>query len=249
MLSKMRKYLTNLLYPLALRVVRKKESVDHHRKLAYIILEGVGIEIGAMHNPQKLSSNAIVEYVDIITKEEAISKYPELINFDIVNVKYKCDIDKAGLTEVESGSKDFAIICHIIEHTANPIFLIEELFRILKTGGYLVIACPDKNFTFDKERPLTTWEHLKNDYHNKINYVEDEHLLENIHFFSKDYTDINKEKEFYKNGKAHVHVWDSNSFDSFLNNTFKLLELHTKTIFKSTGYENEYEYFAIIKKK
>jgi SAM-dependent methyltransferase len=239
-----KKYLTRLLYPLAKRIVKKREGTWHHRKMAAVILEGTGIEIGALHNPQKISNNATVEYVDIITKEDALKKYPELDPMSIVEVKYVFDIDKAGLVGIEDESKDFAIICHIIEHTANLIYIIEELLRVLKRGGHLVNACPDKHFSFDSPRLLTTWENLLTDYENKINYVEDFHLLENVNFFSKNYISEAEEMNVYKNGKAHVHVWDSDSFALFLEKTCLLINVNAVCLYKSTGQENKHEYFT-----
>ena len=150
MFSTLRKTVTTFLYPIAKRVVRKKEGMWHHRKMAYHILEGIGIEFGALGNPQKLSKNARVEYVDLLSKEEAILKYPNIEKDNIVDVTYICNIDKEGFQGIEDSSKDFVVLCHVIEHTANPLFIFEEIFRILKPKGYFVFACPDKDYTFDK---------------------------------------------------------------------------------------------------
>ena len=48
------------------------------RQLAQRYLTGLGIEIGAMHNPLKLPRSVKVEYLDVTTREENIRKFPEL---------------------------------------------------------------------------------------------------------------------------------------------------------------------------
>ena len=253
MFSSIRKNATNFLYPLAKRVVRKKEGMWHHRKMAFHILEGVGVEFGALGNPQLLSKNATVEYVDLISKEEAILKYPGVSKENLVDVTHICDIDKDGFKGIEDNSKDFVVLCHVIEHTANPIFIFQEIFRILKPNGYFAIACPDKDYTFDKMRPLTTWEHLYDDWINKINYVEDTHLSENVKYLMPQIDPNNKIEfqkaiELYKNGMAHVHVWNSETIKLHLENALKMFSINYKIIFECKGNENEFEYFAILKK-
>ena len=48
---------------------------------------------------------------------------------------------------------------HFLEHCQNPFGAPEYLARA-GAGGILYIAVPDKRFTFDKDRPVTTIEHL-----------------------------------------------------------------------------------------
>lgn len=58
----------------------------------------------------------------------------------------------------------FLVANHMLEHTRNPLATIENHLRVLKEGGVLFYALPDKRSTFDHERPLTTVEHLVRDY-------------------------------------------------------------------------------------
>ena len=51
---------------------------------------------------------------------------------------------------------DVAIIGHVLEHIPNPIKFFRSLQRLLKPGGYVTLAVPDKRFCFDVFRPLTT---------------------------------------------------------------------------------------------
>lgn len=44
-----------------------------------------------------------------------------------------------------SGSIDFAITTQVIEHVENPVVFLSDIFNLLKPGGTLVIATPNKN--------------------------------------------------------------------------------------------------------
>ena len=76
----------------------------------------------------------------------------------------------------------------MVEHTANPIKAIKEWMRVLKNKGSLIIVFPDKDRTFDNKRPVTSLNHLIDDY--VANTEEDDltHLPEilNLHNFYKD---------------------------------------------------------------
>ena len=65
---------------------------------------------------------------------------------------------------IPDASYDFVMSSHVIEHCANPIGAIKEWMRILRSGGYVLIAAPEKNGMFDHQRALTPWSHLLQDY-------------------------------------------------------------------------------------
>ena len=62
---------------------------------------------------------------------------------------------RESLATIPDGSQDFVIADHFIEHCQDPISALTIHFRVLKTGGILYMAVPDKRFTFDKDRPVT----------------------------------------------------------------------------------------------
>ena len=51
-----------------------------------------------------------------------------------------------------SSSQDFVIASHIIEHLANPLAMLVDIYRVLKPQGLLVLILPDRHATFDRER-------------------------------------------------------------------------------------------------
>ncbi len=70
----------------------------------------------------------------------------------------------ADLTEIPDSHYDFLLSCHMLEHTANPLKVLKAWRRCLKADGSLILLLPDKEWTFDHRRPVTTLEHLIHDF-------------------------------------------------------------------------------------
>lgn len=89
-------------------------------------------------------------------------------------------VGEAGKLPVAAASYDFVMSSHVIEHCANPIGAVQDWIRTVRPGGYVLIAAPDKNDTFDHRRELTPWSHLLEDY--RAGRAEDDptHLEENV---------------------------------------------------------------------
>jgi predicted SAM-dependent methyltransferase len=141
----------------------RDEAIRHNRELvASWYLHGAGIEIGALHNPLVVPPTARVRYVDRMTETDLRAQYAELASHNLVHV----DIVDDGtlLRTVAEASQDFVIANHFLEHCPNTIEAIENMLRVLKTGGILYLAIPDKLHTFDIDRPVTTIDHLLKDY-------------------------------------------------------------------------------------
>jgi SAM-dependent methyltransferase len=82
------------------------------------------------------------------------------------------------LTAIPSASYDFVLSSHALEHTANPLKALIEWARVLKDDGALVLVVPHREGTFDHRRPVTTLDHIREDY--RENRGEDDltHLSE-----------------------------------------------------------------------
>lgn len=123
---------------------------------------GKGLEIGALHTPLKTFNKAKVTYVDHLSTKGLRQHYPELRKFSFVSVGV---VDNGEiLKKVKSNSQDFIIANHFVEHCENPISMLINQLRVLKEGGIIYWAIPDKRFTFDAIRPLTTVDHIIQDY-------------------------------------------------------------------------------------
>ncbi len=220
-----------------------KEQISHR----YLL--GKGVEFGALHNPLLINkTDASVLYVDRLTKLELLRLFPELIDFadSIVEPDFIVDFNTDDFTLLKKHQFDFYIANHFIEHLVNPIRFLKDITRVMKSGSLLFLTVPDKDFTFDKHRKLTTNEHLWNDYINdekkiSIKHIKDfllhKEFVDNPHPAVIEYFENNglplsyyngnklplnpiKRKrlyDFHRERSIHVHVWNKASFDNFFN--------------------------------
>ncbi len=119
-----------------------------HQDFVPKYLKGLGAEIGAHTTP-----------VPGI-KPIHIDKFEEFAG-------EKCQADYFGesvsLPFVDS-SLDYIVASHVLEHSANPVQALVEWHRVLKPGGIAYIVVPDKRYTWDKARPLTSVNHMLDDF-------------------------------------------------------------------------------------
>lgn len=176
---------------------------------SYRYLRGNGIEIGALNRPLRVFHDAKVRYIDRLPSEKLREAYPELAGESFVEVDA---VDQGEtLATVGDASCDFVIANHIIEHTQNPISAIENMLRVLKPNSVLYLALPDKRFTFDRDRPVTPYEHLKRDYFESPSWSEEFHYTEWIRCVGKveDAVELKRRAAAIqaKGDNIHFHVW------------------------------------------
>lgn len=177
--------------------------------VAATYLRGDGIEIGALHNPLKVSEKARVRYLDRMTVADLRRQYPELAKENLVEV----DIvdDGEHLVTVADESQDFVIANHFIEHSQNPLLAIANMFRVLKVDGVLYIALPDKRYSFDAERPVTSLDHLLRDFREGPDWSRKGHFEEWAWLVSKVENPEERKKLVNKlmtmDYSIHFHVW------------------------------------------
>jgi SAM-dependent methyltransferase len=190
---------------------------DLRQELSYRYIAGSGIEIGALHGPLPVSSRATVKYVDRLNVTELRKHYPELDHVNLVPV----DIidDGESLSSFKDESLDFIIANHMLEHCENPIGTLRSHFLKLRPGAIAYYAVPDKNFTFDLPRPLTTFEHLLLDDSLGPGCSKKQHFMEWVRFVNKK----NEEESITQfeylmniNYSIHYHVWNSDTFHDFI---------------------------------
>lgn len=89
---------------------------------------------------------------------------------------------------IEDSSYKFVLSSHCIEHLANPLKGLAEWIRVLKQEGLLALIVPHKDGTFDHRRPVTSLEHLIQDFENQTDEGDMTHLEEILRFhdLSKD---------------------------------------------------------------
>jgi len=124
-------------------------------------LKGSGIEIGALNNPLEVK-DAKVLYVDYLEHEALIKSNPETRDAEIR--KPDINADAEDLSVIESGSQDFVILSHVLEHLPNPLKALKEIHRVLRNGGIFYLSVPDKRFSFDNLREVTPLLHIVDDF-------------------------------------------------------------------------------------
>jgi SAM-dependent methyltransferase len=224
-----------------------------HRLAAFEGLAGSGLEIGALHEPCRLSSRCRVEYFDAITEEEARLLFPEIAGDRFVHVDRVGDLDRDGLGAYPDAHFDFVIINHVLEHLANPLFTVREVFRVIRPGGVAVIAIPDMRYTFDARRALTDWDHLWSDYVNRVGKSSDEHYLDFLrsaapHVFKESAENLALHIDRVRKRREHSHVWTSHSFRIQLQRSMAAFGIEASPIFESFGDDNRFEYFSMWRK-
>ena len=95
-------------------------------------------------------------------------------------IGYQYIADAVDLGVIPTATYDFILSSHSVEHIANPIKALHEWQRVLKPEGIIVMVVPHKDLTFDHKRPLTTIEHLVQDFSNGVNETDTTHFEEVI---------------------------------------------------------------------
>jgi predicted SAM-dependent methyltransferase len=154
-------------------------ALDRSRVANYYLC-GEGLEIGALHRPLLLPDVAHARYVDRFSEAELRRQYAELslelfVPVDIID-------DGERLDTIANASQDFVVANHFLEHCQNPILALRNMLRVLRPSGVLYLAIPDKRFTFDVDRPLTTLEHVWRDYDQGPALSRRQHFEEFVYF-------------------------------------------------------------------
>ncbi len=125
--------------------------------------------------------------------------------------------ETTNLQRIASGSYDFLLSSHVLEHSANALLALSEWLRVVKAGGTLVLLLPHKDGTFDHRRPVTRLEHLVADHAAGMKEDDLTHLPEilELHDLARD-PGAGSAEEFERRSRAnlenrclHHHVFDT----------------------------------------
>jgi SAM-dependent methyltransferase len=129
-------------------------------------------------------------------------------------IQYICEA--SNLSSIPNEKYDFIIASHCLEHCANTLKTVKEWLRVVKKGGAILFILPDKRYTFDHNRQVTTFEHLLKDLESDVDETDLTHLDEilNFHDLTRDLAAGTKEQfknrslANYENRCLHHHVFD-----------------------------------------
>ncbi|MEA3540747.1 MAG: methyltransferase domain-containing protein [Pseudomonadota bacterium] len=124
------------------------------RTLSSVWIKGSGIEVGAGSRPFFLPAGATCYYGDIRDKA-ALDHY-----FNGLDVAVNGYIDAQTMAGIKDASLDFVISAHVIEHLFNPVGSIKNAIRVLRKSGIFLLVVPEKSKTWDRDRPVTTIQHM-----------------------------------------------------------------------------------------
>jgi hypothetical protein len=114
--------------------------------------------------------------------------------------------EASDLIGIPNSKYDFLLASHCLEHCANA----------LKTVRALLLILPDKRFTFDHKRNISTFDHLLEDYYGNVGETDLTHLDEILasHDLFKDWQAGSLEQfkdrslDNFNNRCLHQHVFD-----------------------------------------
>lgn len=215
--------------------------------IASTYLNGAGIEIGALHNPLRVPGHVKVKYVDRMRAEELRKQYPELNTQNLVNIDVVDDGEK--LANFKDQSLDFVIANHFLEHSQDPIVTVSNQLRVLNPNGILYLALPDKRYTFDIDRPVTSFEHMVKDFEEGPGWSRRKHFEEWATFVNKTQGEAEIERRTNElleiDYSIHFHVFTASEIVEF----FPRLKRYVKYAFETElMFKNNTEVIVILRR-
>ena len=120
---------------------------------------------------QKFMPGGLLPVYDVLSSIDNVTFATETIWEGVLGETYEPIEDVRGRQLIADGTNvgdigpyDAILSCHVIEHIANPMQALAEWHRILRAAGLLVLVAPHGGYTFDRRRPVTSFEHLIHDY-------------------------------------------------------------------------------------
>jgi SAM-dependent methyltransferase len=147
-------------FVVSLTAMRPISRYTRHEKLLGGLDLGTtaGLEIGALNSPLLRPPQANIRFVDHADQAALRAKYandPNVPIDDIVSVDAVWG--NRTLAECFPGEHfDYVIASHVIEHVPDVIGWLAEIAAVLRPGGRLILAIPDRRYTFDVLRRETT---------------------------------------------------------------------------------------------
>lgn len=140
-----------------------------------------GLEIGPLCWPliQRDEAKDIkyVDHVDTQTLKKIYKKDKGVDLNAIVDVDYP--LNNRSLKQTVGKSKfDYIIASHVIEHVPDVVSWLKDLSSVLKDGGILALAIPDKRYTFDIDREPSSTGSILGQYIEKSSHPSSQDLLD-----------------------------------------------------------------------
>jgi len=189
------------------------------RTLGRVYLRGRGVEVGAGTRPWPIPPGAKCFYGDKRDQSE-LNQY-----FKKEGSPVDQHIDAQTFEGIGDEKFDFTLSAHVLEHLIDPLGAIRAALRVTKPGGIVMLAVPDKRYTFDKDRPVTPLSHLIEDlrtggeptiYAAALEHLRYLHPQWNKQPLSAEQQETEAKRLAALRGKerfdTHFHTWTTESF-------------------------------------
>jgi SAM-dependent methyltransferase len=185
-------------------------------------LVGDGVELGPGHSPFPIPySGTNVRYVDRWVPDTNRELFPELGEATFPMPDIVADLDTDRLSALDDESQDFVIASHVLEHLANPLAMLGEIHRVLRSGGIALVLLPDRRRTFDRDRRPTPVQHLVAEYEADVTTVSEGHIEDFLRGVGEWHDDWSADAraqviERQRQRSIHVHCWSQDEFSETL---------------------------------
>jgi len=119
-----------------------------------------GVEIGAFKTPIPGIHPIYVDKFSVYANERCLADFR----------------GEATALPFKDNSLAYVVSSHVLEHVANPIKALIEWNRVLRPDGIMYIVVPDRRFTWDSRRELTSVGHMLDDYWAATTAVDETHI-------------------------------------------------------------------------
>lgn len=133
----------------------------HRKQIITALLDknGLGLEVGPSHDPvAPKAAGYNVHIVDHLSQDELKAKYQghgvNLDSIEAVDFIWKGEPLRELLDHGQP--YDWIIASHVIEHVPDPVKFLNDCQSILRPGGAISLAIPDKRYCFDSLRHPTS---------------------------------------------------------------------------------------------
>jgi len=146
--------------------VTELEGSREEKALVLVTREMTILEIGPALNPIVPCSAGWRSYsLEYASQEELLEKYRDTLNVEKIEpvdfIWQSGAIENAVPPELHR-TFDVVIASHVVEHFPDPVGFYLSAAKLLKDGGLVSLVIPDKRFTFDFFKPVSTTSDLLN---------------------------------------------------------------------------------------